>query len=225
MSEPRPRRQLFAPGADAIFRLALLVALLTFAGVLAVGAAVSRSDYMTGVGIAKDQPLPFSHKHHAGELGLDCRYCHQQVETSATAGIPPTWTCMTCHSQIWTGSPMLAPVRDSLAHGTPIAWARLNRLPSYVYFDHSIHVTKGVGCSSCHGAVDTMQLTYKANAFQMDFCLGCHRHPEENLRPQAEVWNMQWSPPADQAKIGAELMLRNHIVGPARLTDCSTCHR
>ena len=225
MSEPPPRLQLFAPGADAVFRLALLVALLTFAGVLAVGAAVSRSDYMTGVGMAKEQPLPFSHKHHAGELGLDCRYCHQQVETSATAGIPPTWTCMTCHSQIWTGSAMLAPVRDSLARGTPIAWTRLNRLPSYVYFNHSIHVTKGVGCSSCHGAVDTMQLTYKANAFQMDFCLGCHRHPEENLRPQAEVWNMQWSPPADQAKIGADLVLRNHIVGPARLTDCSTCHR
>ncbi|MBE7200309.1 MAG: cytochrome c3 family protein [Parafilimonas terrae] len=223
---PAPqRRQLFAPGADAIFRLALLILLATLAGVLVAGAAISRSDYVTGVGEVQPQPLPFSHKHHSGELGIDCRYCHQQVEYAASAGIPPTWTCMTCHSQIWTNSPMLQPVRDSLAKDVPLVWNRLNRLPSYVYYNHSIHVTKGIGCSTCHGAVDTMQMTYRANAFTMEFCLNCHRNPENYIRPQAEVWNMEWTPPADQAKLGAELVIKNHIVGPARLTDCSTCHR
>ena len=225
MTPPAPQRQLFAPGADAIFRLFLLVVAATVVGVLVVAAALARSDYMGDVGVAKEQPVPFSHKHHSGELGIDCRYCHQQVETLATAGIPPTWTCMTCHSQVWTGADMLAPLRQSLTENKPLVWARLNRLPSYVYFNHSIHVTKGVGCSSCHGAVDTMQLTYKANAFKMDFCVTCHRHPEKFVRPEAEVWNMAWSPPADQDTIGAQLVAQHHIAGAARLTDCSICHR
>jgi ferredoxin len=223
--QPPLRHQLFAPGADAVFRLALLACLIGFAGVVITAAAIARSDYLSGVGIAREQPVPFSHKHHAGELGLDCRYCHQQVETLATAGLPPTWTCMTCHSQIWTGSAMLAPVRESLANTRPLAWLRLNRLPSYVYFNHSIHIAKGIGCSSCHGAVDEMQLTYKANAFQMDFCLGCHRNPVKFVRPEAEVWNMDWSPPADQDTRGAALAAHYHIGGTARLTDCSICHR
>ena len=130
--------------------------------------------------------MPFSHKHHSGELGIDCRYCHQQVETLATAGLPPTWTCMTCHSQIWTG-PDAGPGARQPGQNKPLMWARLNRLPYYVYFNHSIHVTKGVGCSSCHGAVDTMQLTYKANAFKMEFCVNCHRDPEKFVRPNGGV--------------------------------------
>ena len=226
MAEDDPRRhQLFAPGADAVFRLALLVGVGTVVLLLFVSIGLSRSDYVTGVGIAREQPVPFSHKHHAGELGIDCRYCHQQVETLATAGLPPTTTCMTCHSQIWTGAEMLAPVRASLADHKPLVWARVNRLPDYVYFDHSIHVTKGVGCSSCHGAVDAMQLTYKDKPFTMDFCLTCHRNPERFVRPQPQVWNMTWSPPADQAALGAELVARYHISGAGRLTDCSICHR
>ena len=219
------RHQLFAPGADAVFRLALLVGIGTVVALLFLGIGVSRSSYATGVGIAREQPVPFSHKHHAAELGIDCRYCHTDVETLATAGIPPTTTCMTCHSQIWTGAEMLAPVRASLAQNKPLVWARINRLPDYVYFNHSIHVTKGVGCTTCHGAVDAMQLTYKDQPFTMGFCLTCHRYPQRFVRPQDQVWNMKWSPPADQAKLGSELVAQYHIAGAARLTDCSICHR
>ena len=218
-------RQLFAPGADAVFRLALLTVV---GGILVVSLTlfgVAHSHYIGNVGVAPAQPVPFSHKHHSGELGLDCRYCHQQVEYMATAGLPPTYTCMTCHSQIWTGSEMLAPVRDSLAHDEPLHWTRVNRLPDYVYFNHSIHVTKGIGCSTCHGAVNTMQLTYRAQSFRMEFCIGCHRAPQEYVRPQQEVWNMQWSPPANQATLGPDLVAQYHIAGPDHLTECSICHR
>lgn len=218
-------RQLFAPGADAVMRLFLFGALAAVVSGFVVVSNVSRSDYMTGVGIAPEQPVPFSHKHHSGELGIDCRNCHQQVEYAATSGLPQTWTCMTCHSQIWTQSPMLAPVRDSLANNTPIEWVRVNRLPDYVQFNHSIHVTKGIGCSSCHGAVDTMQLTYRANAFEMQFCLSCHRQPEKFIRTADQVWNMEWSPPPDQAKIGPKLVAQHHIRSAGELSDCSICHR
>ena len=185
----------------------------------------SHSDYLGNVGVAPEQPVPFSHKHHVGELGLDCRNCHLQVENLATAGLPPTHTCMTCHSVIWTGSPMLAPVRESLANNTPLEWTRINRLPDYAYFNHSIHITKGIGCSSCHGAINEMQLTYRANSFKMEFCLSCHRAPENFVRPQQEIWNMQWQPPADQSTVGPALVKDYHIAGPERLTDCSICHR
>ena len=218
-------RQLFAPGADAVLRLVLWSILLTIlvgsAGVL----AWSYGDYIGGVGIAPEQPVPFSHKHHSGELGIDCRNCHQQVEYEATAGLPPTHTCMTCHSQIWTGSPMLAPVRDSLARDEPLQWVRVNRVPDYVYYNHSIHITKGIGCSTCHGAVDQMQLTYRANSFRMEFCISCHRAPENYVRPQEQIWNMEWEPPANQAAVGAALVKDYHIAGPQRMTDCSLCHR
>ena len=220
-----PARQLFAPGADAVFRFYILVAVVVVAGGLLIVAGVSRSSWATAVGVAPEQPVPFSHKHHAGQLGIDCRYCHQQVEYAASAGIPPTHTCMTCHSQIWTGAPMLAPVRESLANDRPLVWARVNRLPDYVYFNHSIHVAKGIGCSSCHGPVDQMQLTYRAQAFTMQFCIDCHRNPAARVRPQPEIWNMEWQAPANQRQIGRALVLQYHIAGPARLTDCSICHR
>ncbi len=220
-----PPRQLFAPGADAVLRLVLwAIVLLIILGGLGT-LAWSFGNYVGSVGVAPEQPVPFSHKHHSGELGLDCRNCHQQVEQQATAGLPQTYTCMTCHSQIWTGAAMLAPVRDSLANNEPLHWVRVNRLPDYVYFNHSIHITKGVGCSSCHGAVNEMQLTYAAQSFRMDFCLTCHRNPERYVRPEKEIWNMQWQPPADQATLGPALVAQNHILGPQRLTDCSVCHR
>ena len=218
-------RQLFAPGADAILRLVMLILAVVVLGGLAVVGGISRSDYVYGVGVAPEQPVPFSHKHHSGELGLDCRYCHTSVEVGATAGIPPTWTCMTCHSQIWTGASMLAPVRDSLARNQPLHWVRVNRLPDYVYFNHSIHVTKGIGCSSCHGPMDSMQLTYRAQAFTMAFCLNCHRNPERFIRTASEVWNMSWQPTEDQRALGRRLVAQNHIRPAAQLTDCSICHR
>jgi cytochrome c3-like protein len=217
--------QLFSPGADAIYRLTLLTALACLAGVPMVAAGIVRSDYVTGVGVAPAQPAPFSHKHHAGELGVDCRYCHTTVETQATAGLPPTHTCMTCHSQIWTGSDMLKPVRDSYDRNEPLQWVRLNRLPQYVYYNHSVHVTKGIGCSTCHGDVTTMQMTYRANAFEMQFCLNCHRNPEKYVRTQDQVWNMNWTPPPDQATLGPKLVAQNHIRGGERLVECSVCHR
>ena len=221
----QPMRQLFAPGADAVLRLVLWGLVLCVLAGSIMTLTWSYGDFVGNVGVAPAQPVPFSHKHHSGELGLDCRNCHEQVETQATAGLPPTHTCMTCHSEIWTGSAMLAPVRDSLANDEPLHWTRVNRLPDYVYYNHSIHVAKGIGCSSCHGPVDTMQLTYPAQSFRMEFCLSCHRAPEQFVRPQSEIWNMEWTAPADQAARGAELVKQYHIAGPQRLSDCSICHR
>jgi hypothetical protein len=222
---PIRARQLFAPGADAVFRLALLIAAASVVGLFLVAGALSTSSYVTGVGVAPDQPVPFSHKHHAGELGIDCRYCHQTVTQLATAGLPPTWTCMTCHSQIWKNAPMLEPVRASLKTDQPLVWTRVNRLPSYVYFNHSIHLAKGVGCSSCHGNMKEMQLTAPAHGFQMAFCLNCHRHPEKYVRQPGELFDMEWTPPANQGAVGPALVARYHIGQSEKLTDCSICHR
>jgi hypothetical protein len=218
--------QLFAPRADAILRFVLLaVGGIVTAVLLALG-AVASSQYFTGDGTIAPQPVPFSHQHHAGELGIDCRYCHTTVQVAANAGMPPTYTCMTCHSQIWTGAPMLAPVRQSLAADQPLDWVRVNRLPSYVYFDHSIHIAKGIGCSSCHGRIDRMQLTYPTQGFNMSFCLNCHSAPQHFVRPKSEIFNMAWQPPADQDRIGRALVKQYHIDQRAgRLTDCSICHR
>ena len=156
-----------------------------------------------GVGVAPPQPIQFSHKHHVVDDGIDCRYCHTSVETSSfSRACPDSKTCMNCHQQILAQSPLLARVRESWATGTPIVWARVNRLPDYAYFDHSIHVQKGVGCSSCHGQVDQMPLTTKAESLQMSFCLNCHMAPQNQLRPQSQIFNFEWSPPADQAALG-----------------------
>ena len=220
-----PASQLFAPGADAVLRLVLWGGVLAVMVAAVVAFGLARSSYAGGVGVAPEQPVPFSHKHHSGELGLDCRNCHQQVEQYASAGLPPTHTCMTCHSQIWTGSEMLQPVRDSYTGDQPLQWVRVNRLPDYTYYNHSIHITKGIGCSSCHGAVDTMQLTYRANSFNMEFCLSCHRAPEKYVRTPDQVWNMEWVAPPNQDVLGPELVKQYHIRAPEQLIDCSTCHR
>jgi hypothetical protein len=168
--------------------------------------------------------LPFSHQHHVAGLGIDCRYCHTSVETSAFAGIPPTETCMTCHSQIWNQATMLQPVRDSLASGQPIVWNRVNALPDFVYFNHSIHIAKGIGCSTCHGRVDEMPLMRKVAPLNMSWCLNCHRAPEQYIRPVEQVFNMAWTPPANQIEQGRALMAKYHV-NTERLTNCSTCHR
>ncbi|MRX49925.1 cytochrome C [Paracoccus sp. S-4012] len=173
--------QIFRPSANTVVRLALLaLALLPLAGVgLAMG--VVRSEYLTGRDRTPTQPVPFSHAHHTAEVGIDCRYCHTAVEVSARAGIPPTATCMTCHSQLWTDAEMLEPVRRSFATGERLRWTPVNRLPGYVYFDHSIHVAKGVACTTCHGGVGAMRLTRQHAPLTMGWCLDCHRNPGPRL--------------------------------------------
>lgn len=187
--------------------------------------AVMMSPYYTNVNITREQPVPFSHKHHAGELGIDCRYCHTSVEKSSFAGVPPTQTCMTCHSQIWTNAPMLEPVRASYRTDKSISWTRVNALPDYVYFNHSIHVAKGVGCTTCHGPIAQMPLTYKANTLYMGWCLDCHRQPEKYLRPKSEVFNPNYVEPANQLELGAQLVKDYKIIPLKERQSCSTCHR
>ena len=216
--------QVFRPAANTI--ALLVMASLGAAPILLVGLGYSlmRSSYVTGQSITLKQPVPFSHAHHVGGLGLDCRYCHTSVSTARFAGVPPTETCMTCHSQLWTNAGMLAPVRESLALNKPIHWQRVHVLPDYVYFDHSIHIAKGVGCSTCHGAVDRMPLMRQAAPLTMGWCLDCHRHPEAAIRPLDKIFDMKWTPPKDQFAKGRRLMSEYHIE-TAHLTDCSKCHR
>ena len=176
----------------------------------------------TDVGYQPKQPVPYSHALHAGRLGMDCRYCHNTVEQGAHAAIPPTATCMNCHERIWTNSDKLTPVRDSLATGKPVEWLKVHDLPDYVYFNHSAHVTRGVGCVTCHGRVDEMDEVYQKEPLSMSWCLQCHRAPEANLRPPEEATNMTWTPPSDAVAYGKALREKNHLNPP---TDCSTCHR
>ena len=187
--------------------------------------AVWWSPYTTYVDIPLHQPVPFSHKHHVGDDGIDCRYCHDSVEKSAFAGIPSTHICMTCHSQIWTEAPVLAPVRGSLATGRPIRWTRVNDLPDFVFFNHAIHINKGVGCSTCHGPVDEMPITWRAQSLYMKWCVNCHRAPQNYLRPRDQIFNLHWQPPPDQERQGMSLARQYHIDLSGRLTNCSVCHR
>jgi hypothetical protein len=216
--------QIFHPRADTIARAALVsIAVLP---VLLIGwiFMIMLSPYVTQQNVTREQPVPFSHQHHVGGLGIDCRYCHTSVETARFAGMPPTETCMTCHSELWTNAAMLAPVRASLADGRPLRWRRVHNLPDYVYFDHGTHVAKGVGCSTCHGPVDKMPLMRQAAPLTMGWCLDCHRDPAPNLRPREAVFDMAWMPPKDQAEQGRRLAAAYHI-RTDHLTDCSICHR
>jgi hypothetical protein len=201
----------------SIYGAAFIIALLGWAVY-----ELSASPYVTEVNVAKDQPVPFSHKHHVGELGLDCRYCHTAVENSSAAGMPPTQTCMTCHSQIWVNSPMLEPVRASYRDDKSIEWIRVNAVPDFVYFNHSIHVNKGIGCVTCHGPVGDMPLTWRANTLQMGWCLDCHRAPEKYVRPREQVFNIHYQAPENQEEAGRKLVKEYKIQS---LTNCSTCHR
>lgn len=216
--------QIFSPGADTWLRLFFVLAIIASLSVFAIGMGVVRSSYLSEEDVHLNQPVPFSHEHHVGGLGIDCRYCHTAVETSATAGFPPTETCMTCHSQIWTGAPMLAPVRESLANDEPLRWNWVYKLPEFVYFNHSIHVAKGVGCVECHGRIDTQPLTRQVSPLFMGWCLDCHRDPAPRLRPREAVFDLQWSAPQDRERLGQELMEAYHI-DPARLDHCYVCHR
>jgi hypothetical protein len=188
--------QVFDRSSNALARASLV---LTGLIVIALGVALNslqRSPWVTRQGQRPDQPVPFSHKHHVEGLGLQCQYCHTSVEKSSYAGIPPTKTCINCHSQIWTNAQLLEPVRQSWATGASIQWIKVHDLPDYVYFNHEIHVNKGIGCASCHGRVDEMPLMYQQNTLQMEWCLNCHRNPGVNLRPTSEIYNMAWAGPS-----------------------------
>jgi len=216
--------QLFPRSADMWLRLVLLLLFLGLVGGFVAFVILSRSSYVTGVGLTVDQPVPFSHEHHAGALQIDCRYCHGNVETSTVAGLPPTHTCMSCHSQLWTGAEMLAPVRQSLAQGEPLHWNRVNELPDYVFFHHGVHVNAGVGCAECHGQVDSMPLMRRAEPFSMSWCLDCHQDPAPRLRPRAAVTDMSWHYAGDRRALG-EALMRKRRIAEGDLTHCYTCHR
>jgi len=214
--------QIFRRSTNTIARVSILGGLFILIAISWLLYILYRSDYMTETRVVRDQPVPFSHKHHVTDDGIDCRYCHTSVETSSFAGIPPTETCMSCHSQIWSESAMLAPVRASFATDRPLEWTRVHDLPDYVYFDHSIHVNKGIGCSSCHGRVDLMPLTWRENSLLMEWCLECHRNPERFVRPREDVFRMDYQPPPDQLSLGRKLVKEYKI---RSLIDCYTCHR
>lgn len=214
--------QIFHHSTNTLSKASIFGAVFLVGGGLWLTLEVNRSPIVTQAGVARDQPVPFSHQHHVGGLGIDCRYCHTSVEKEAVAGIPPTKTCMNCHSQIWADSPTLEPVRASFKTDTSIEWTRVHDLPEFVYFNHSAHVNKGVGCTTCHGRVDRMPLLWQEKSLQMEWCLECHRHPERYVRPKSEVFNVAWEPPSDQIAKGLELVKENAI---HPRTSCSTCHR
>lgn len=214
--------QVFHPSTNTIARVTIFGGIFLLGGLVWVLAGINSSDYVTKVQVVQPQPVPFSHKHHVSGLGIDCRYCHTTVETSNFAGIPPTETCMSCHSQIWVDSPMLEPVRASLRDNKSIEWTRVNDVPDFVYFNHSIHVNKGIGCETCHGRVDQMPLMVKAETLQMEWCLTCHRDPAQYIRPREQVFTMGYSYPANQKEVGQRLVKEYNV---RSLIDCYTCHR
>jgi len=212
--------QIFHRSTNTFSKVSIFGAIFFVSFGLWVIVMINRSPYVRQTGHALQQPVPFSHQHHVAGLGLDCRYCHTTVETSAFAGIPPTQTCMNCHSQIWTDAPILEPIRASYRTGVPIRWARVHRLPGFVRFNHSIHIHKGIGCVSCHGPIDTMPLTWQAEPLTMEWCVSCHRAPEKKIRPRDQVFNLHWVA-SDQSKLGPELVKEYKV---RSLTNCSTCH-
>jgi hypothetical protein len=223
----RTMAQIFRKSSNSFARVTLATGIFGFFGFWGVVYAVFRSPYTTDVNVPRVQQVPFSHKHHVSGLGIDCRYCHTSVEKSSFAGIPPTETCMTCHSQLWTDAAMLGPVRQSLAANQPLVWTRVNQTPDFVFFNHSIHVQKGIGCSTCHGRVDQMPLTWKAHSLYMRWCLDCHKAPEKHLRAPEQIFNMAWQEPTDQEERGRNLLRHYHISRERleQLRDCSMCHR
>lgn len=216
--------QIFHRSANTISKFSIFGALFVLAALVYVTYGVNMSSYITQAGVAREQPVQFSHAHHVGQIGIDCRYCHTSVEVSNYAGIPPTKTCMNCHSQIWANSEFLEPVRASFRSGKSLEWVRVNDLPEFVYFNHSIHVNKGVGCDTCHGKVNRMPLMWQHASLQMAWCLDCHRKPEKYIRPKEEVFNMDYEQPDNQLEMGRKLV-KEYNLQLAILTNCSTCHR
>lgn len=211
----------FRPRANAIACGIAFGLMLTVVSALAAAAVIGRSSYWTGVGRVIEQPVPFSHKHHVAGLGIDCRYCHTSVETSSYAGMPATETCMNCHSQLYTSAALLEPVRRSWAANSPVRWQRVHNVPDFVYFNHSVHVSAGVGCVNCHGRVDEMALTYKAEPLYMKDCLDCHRDPHAAMGPADKVFDLSWKP-GTGSRHSASAGTGDVLTG---LTSCSACHR
>ncbi len=214
--------QIFRRSANTLSKVSIVGILLLAGGLIGLIMVLGRSSYVTRANEFVEQPLQFSHLHHVGDDGIDCRYCHTSVETSSFAGIPPTKTCMNCHSQLWSTSPFLEPVRASFRDNTPLRWIRVHDLPEFVYFNHSIHVKKGMGCETCHGRVDEMPLMVQEQSLQMEWCINCHRAPEQFVRPRSEIFTMGYRPPVPQSVVGPDLV-REYGIQPS--TTCSTCHR
>ena len=216
--------QIFDRSSNALARMGLVLAGLITIALGVTLDQLQRSPWVTRQGERPDQPVPFSHKHHVAGLGLQCQYCHTTVENSSYAGIPPTRTCMKCHAQIWTNAALLEPVRQSWATGQSLPWVKVHDLPDFVYFNHEIHVSKGIGCQSCHGRVDEMPLTYAQNTLQMEWCLDCHRNPAKNLRPVGEIYNMAWESPSETRPVWCAVALNSPITGipTAQAVDCTT---
>lgn len=212
--------QIFSARSTLLLKLAVVGIVLVIPVVMWIWR--TWSEPMAGRLAPVEQVVPFSHQHHVQDVSIDCRYCHTSVETSSFAGIPPTETCMTCHSQILTDAPVLAPVRESFREGKPLHWNRIHDLPDFVYFNHSIHIHKGIGCASCHGPVDEMPLTWRAAPLTMQWCLDCHREPERFVRPREHVFDMDWKPKVDQRVLGRRLVKKYNIESE---TDCVICHR
>jgi hypothetical protein len=214
--------QIFHRSTNTISRVSIFGAIFFIAALGWLFDSVTRSPWVTQAHVAREQPIQFSHERHVAGNGIDCRYCHTSVEDSAFAGIPPTKTCMNCHSQIFANSPFLEPVRASFRSGKSIAWTRVHDLPDFVYFDHSIHIHKGVGCTTCHGQVDRMPLMMQEKSLQMEWCIDCHRNPEQYVRRREDVFRVDYVAPSNQLELGRELVEKYQI---QKLTSCSTCHR
>lgn len=214
--------QIFHPSTNTIAKVSIFGGIFILAALCWILSLVNQSSLMTGVNIALDQPVPFSHKHHVTGLGIDCRYCHASVEQSSFAGVPSTKTCINCHSMMWADSPVLGPVRESFRTGKPLEWTRVQDLADFVYFDHSIHIQKGIGCVSCHGQIDQMPLTWRKKAFFMNQCIECHQAPEKFVRPREEVFNPTWKAGPNRVADGIKLVKTYNI---RKMTDCSVCHR
>jgi len=230
--------QIFHRSANTIARATIFGSIFFISIALWAVLELDRSPYVTYAHVVRPQPVPFSHQHHVAGLGIDCRYCHTSVEVSSYAGIPPTKTCINCHAQIWTNAALLEPVRESYRSGKSLVWTRVNDLPDYVYFNHSIHINKGVGCNTCHGPVDRMPLMYNDASLRMEWCLDCHRAPDKYLRPRDQVFNMRYEQPStarpinfegkeytDQRAFGRDLIKQYNLRSVADITSCSTCHR
>lgn len=214
--------QIFHPFTNAVAKLTIFGSVFILGGLGWFAFTVVRSPYQNEVGVARDQPVPFSHKHHVEGLGIDCRYCHTSVEESAFAGIPSTQTCMNCHSVVWKDAPILEPVRQSLQENKPLEWVRVHDLSDFVYFDHSVHIAKGVSCVSCHGQVNEMPLMWRDKSLSMQWCLSCHREPEKELRPVDKVFDMHWKPEQDKEFVHPEIDTGKTV---NQLTNCTVCHR
>lgn len=214
--------QLFHRSTNALARISLFGGIVVLAGLGYLGWIFAHSSYMTAQNLVLKQPVPFSHDHHTAGLGIDCRYCHTSVEESSFAGIPPTATCMNCHNIMWKREDLLAPVRDSWRTGEALRWNRVYDLPDYVYFDHSIHLKKGMGCEVCHGRVDRQPLIRQAVSLQMKWCLDCHRNPEKYIRPREDVFTFGYRPEGDADALAAKL-IEEYAVQPG--IDCGVCHR